>query len=109
MRARLPWWLLLLWVVLTVVGAAFYVAQDDLAGALIAPALGIFAGIGAMLASRRPHNPLGWLLMSVALLIAVDGLAQGVYGAIEGGSLGSACLSLTSCGATCGCHLRGSG
>ena len=79
MRARAPWLLLALWAVLTAIGAAFYAARGELIDVLIAPALAVFACVGALLSARRPANPIGWLLLTVALLISVSGVAAGIY------------------------------
>jgi hypothetical protein len=38
-----------------------------------------FAALGALLASRRPRNPLGWLLCAAPLGLAVSGFADGWY------------------------------
>jgi hypothetical protein len=78
-RARLPWLLLALWLLLSAVSATFYATQGEWIDVLIAPALGVLAGVGAVLAGRRPGNPIGWLLLTVALLIAVSAVAQGLY------------------------------
>ena len=42
------------------------------------------ATIGAVLANRRPHHPVGWLLLVLGLSVAVDGVANGyvAYGAV---------------------------
>jgi hypothetical protein len=42
------------------------------------------ATIGAVLANRRPHHPVGWLLLALSLSVAVDGVANGyvAYGAV---------------------------
>jgi hypothetical protein len=42
------------------------------------------ATIGAVLANRRPHHPVGWLLLALGLSVAVDGVANGyvAYGAV---------------------------
>jgi signal transduction histidine kinase len=43
------------------------------------PAFVIITGysiLGAILASRNPHNPIGWLLLSVALVFVLSGLAS---------------------------------
>jgi signal transduction histidine kinase len=50
----------------------------DLAGAFVqavVPALAI-AVVGGLIASRRPRNPIGWLLLSGALATALQGLAS---------------------------------
>jgi hypothetical protein len=38
-----------------------------------------FAGLGALLASRRPRNPIGWILCGSSVSLAVTGLARGWY------------------------------
>ena len=42
------------------------------------------ATIGAVLANRRPHHPVGWLLLALGLSVGVDGVANGyvAYGAV---------------------------
>src|SRR4029453_4572708 len=42
------------------------------------------ATIGAVRATRRPHPPVGWLLLALGLSVAVDGVANGyvAYGAV---------------------------
>ena len=42
------------------------------------------ATIGAVLANRRPHHPVGWLLLALGLSVGVDGIANGyvAYGAV---------------------------
>jgi hypothetical protein len=38
-----------------------------------------FGALGALLASRRPRNPIGWLLVGAAFSLGVSGLARGWY------------------------------
>ena len=38
-----------------------------------------FAALGALLASRRPRNPIGWLLCAAPLALALSGFADGWY------------------------------
>ncbi len=40
--------------------------------------------VGAVLASRRPRHPVGWLLLTLGLSVTVDGIAAGYayYGAL---------------------------
>jgi hypothetical protein len=42
------------------------------------------ATVGALLATRRPRHPVGWLLLALGLSVAVDGIANGyvAYGAV---------------------------
>jgi signal transduction histidine kinase len=55
------------------VSAGFGVAIGDLADAFgFAPVLLAFAGVGAVVASRRPANPIGWLFLAEGLAFAVS-------------------------------------
>src|ERR687890_89006 len=49
----------------------------------------IFPLVGAMIASRRPRNPIGWLCLAIGLLWAFSGLLDyyNVYGMARPGSL----------------------
>ena len=79
MRARLPWLLLGAWALMTAAVVTANLVEGDVLDAVIAPALAVLAGVGAVLAARRRENPIGWLLLVLALLIAVSGLAETVY------------------------------
>jgi hypothetical protein len=73
----LPWFLCALAVASVVTGAALVAAdalyEDALFGlACIGPAV-----VGALVASRVRSNPIGWLLLVVALLYTVETLAEG--------------------------------
>jgi hypothetical protein len=41
------------------------------------PAAAIAATVGAVVASRRPRHPVGWLLVGVGLSVAADGVSEG--------------------------------
>jgi signal transduction histidine kinase len=45
-------------------------------GASTVVLLGAFGGLGALLASRRPANPIGWIFIATAVMFAVSGLAD---------------------------------
>jgi len=78
-RRRLGWTLLTLWVILVAVDATLDVSRGEPVDALFAPALVVFAGVGALLATRVPANPIGWLLLAVAVLVSATEVAQGLY------------------------------
>jgi hypothetical protein len=78
-KARLPWLGLALWAALTATGMALSVAKGGITDAALAPALTVFAAVGALLAARRPRNPIGWLLLAVAVTIALGTVVHGLY------------------------------
>ena len=86
---RLVVLLVSLWVGLVVVDATLHLAKQQVVDALLAGVLVVFAGVGGLLATRRPANPIGWLLLAVALLFAGSEVAKGIYldeqGALKSG------------------------
>ncbi|MBI1377858.1 MAG: hypothetical protein GC157_10305 [Frankiales bacterium] len=71
---RAVWWVL---VVATVLGMALSVPasgglQDP---SLLLPLLGYFA-MGALVAHRRPHNPIGWVFLGVAVVASAVGTSN---------------------------------
>ena len=61
------------------VSASFGVAIGDLTDAFgFAPVLLAFAGVGTVVAGRRPANPIGWLFLAEGLAFAV-GVATDTY------------------------------
>ena len=71
--------LLVLTVAALGVSAAYGVAMGDLVDAFaFAPLLLAFAGVGALVASRRPANPVGWLFLAEGLGFALN-LATDTY------------------------------
>ena len=51
---------------------------------MILTALVVLAGVGALLCRRRPGNPVGWILLALALLITGSSLASSFYAELEG-------------------------
>jgi hypothetical protein len=68
---RLAWALFGLWVALTVVATVLIAPQGDYFEIVFALALTVFAAVGAVIASRRPENPIGWILEAIAIVFAL--------------------------------------
>jgi hypothetical protein len=76
---RLAWPLFGLWVALTATGSVLQLTVGDALDAAIAPVLAVLAGVGLLLWLRRPDNPIGRILLVLAILIAFSVVAEGVY------------------------------
>lgn len=92
--ARLAWSLCGISIVLVAVGIVLAVLVrnsrtqgelDWLAEIVFSLALLVFPVVGALIASRRPDNSIGWLFCAVGVPFALSGIAQswGVYGLFE--------------------------
>jgi hypothetical protein len=77
---RLAWSLALVALALTGGGLAFGVKNGEdvwsYHGASAVVLLGAFGGLGALLVSRRPANPIGWIFLATGVLFGVAGLAD---------------------------------
>ena len=63
-----------LWLVIVAVAARLSWALDDGDGGLAYTIfVGAFATVGALVASRRPRNPLGWILLAAGLSYTIGG------------------------------------
>jgi hypothetical protein len=78
-KARLPWIGLALWTAMTLVGVVLSLDHGEVGNAAVAPALLPLAGVGALLAARRRDNPIGWLLLGSALVLALNTLLGSLY------------------------------
>src|SRR5215211_2968699 len=97
----LAWSLAGLCVVMFVAGGALYVlarrAQSPgnwVTVATVSDMLGFvpflaFPLVGAMVASRRPHNPIGWICLAVGFLFLLLGMSEyySIYGVAQPGSV----------------------
>ena len=97
-RAWPPWWpaglAWTLWALAIPAGFAVVVRLDQLLRQAGRPDLGLFTPnqyayvltlvsavtVGAVLASRRPRHPVGWLLLALGLSVVAAGVAQGYAG-----------------------------
>jgi signal transduction histidine kinase len=102
---RPRWAVTLAWVVLglEIAGLAFRVwlevqngKTSDLEGSAIEALLFLsFPAVGVVLATRRPRNPLGWLMLAIGYLFVNPGASYARYAAVtRGGSLPGAGLAL---------------
>src|SRR5439155_5750892 len=77
---RLAWSLALVALALTAGAMVFGAKNGDnpwsYGGASALLLVGAFGGLGALLASRRPANPIGWIFIATGVLFAVAGLAD---------------------------------
>jgi hypothetical protein len=91
---RLAWALAALTVALAAATAALAIADDgtrlpaaeggsvDALGELMFALMVVaFGGLGALLATRRPRNPIGWILVESAFSLGVSGIARGTLAA----------------------------
>jgi hypothetical protein len=80
---RLAWTLFALWALLCGTSTVMQIAAGDLVDAVLTPALAVLAGVGTLLALRKPANPVGWILIGLAVLVTASVAAEGVYGSFE--------------------------
>ena len=73
------WVLFGLWAVLAAVASVLHALSGDTTNAVLTPALAAFAGMGALLVTRRPENRIGWILFALALALTVSLLTEGIY------------------------------
>jgi hypothetical protein len=68
---RLAWGLFALWVALAGLAGYYATQGDEQFEGLFMLGLTVFAIVGAVVASRQPRNPIGWILQAVVLFSAV--------------------------------------
>jgi hypothetical protein len=87
-HARLAWGLCAAAVAMLVVGLLLTFMADDVTPAfdlVLSIALLTFPVVGAIVASRRPENPIGWLFCAAGVLFAASSLVHGwaTYGLVD--------------------------
>ena len=80
---RLAWPLFGLWVALAVTACVVQAREGDTIEVLLTPAFAVLAGVGALLSRRRPENPIGPILLGLALLVTASVAADGVFAASD--------------------------
>jgi hypothetical protein len=81
---RLAFPLFGLWVALMLAACVLQLRDGDGLEALITPTLSVLAGVGALLMRRRPENPIGAILLALALFVTLAILADAVTAPYEG-------------------------
>jgi hypothetical protein len=71
--------LIALWIALAAVAVVSQLTVGDAFSAAIAPLLAVLAAMGLLLCLRRPENPIGPLLLALALLMTLSVAMEGVY------------------------------
>ena len=74
---RLAWGLFGVWVALAALAAVYSARSEEAFEGLYMLALSVFALVGAVVASRQPRNPIGWILEAIVLLSAVTSVLIG--------------------------------
>jgi signal transduction histidine kinase len=106
--ARLAWGILAFIVVSAVVSITLAL-ESGRYDIFFAAVLAIFPIVGVVLASRRPSNPLGWIMLGIGVVWALPSGTYGVYGLTEGRHLPGAAYALALDGSTWVWFIGGSG
>ncbi|MEA2135220.1 MAG: hypothetical protein QOC68_3129 [Solirubrobacteraceae bacterium] len=83
MTRRLPWALFGVWVLMAATASTLQLLGDDRFDGGLAPGFVVLATVGALIAARRPGNPVGWILLALALFVTGSIDADGVYKSFE--------------------------
>ena len=76
---RLAWPLFGLWIALAIAASVLQLSVGGVIDALVSPALGVLAFVGALLSVRRPGNPIGPILLVLALLVTLSVIDEALY------------------------------
>ena len=88
----LAWSLVGIYLVLIIIGLAFEFGLGSFfSGLALVPAIAevvaisVWVIVGALLASRQPYHPIGWIWCSIAVLVSIDHFSWGyaTYGLLE--------------------------
>ncbi len=76
---RLAWPVFGLWIALAIAASVLQLSVGGVIDALVSPALGVLAFVGALLSVRRPGNPIGPILLVLALLVTLSVIDEALY------------------------------
>ncbi len=80
---RLAYPLLGVWAALAVVAVVMQAQAGEQLEGLTTFALGVLAGVGALLSRRRPENPIGPILLGLALVVTLSVVGDGISSRYE--------------------------
>ncbi len=80
---RLAYPLLALWVALTVTACVLQARNGDIVEVITTPVLGVLAGVGTLLWRRRPENPIGPLLLVLAVVVTASVVGDAITSPYE--------------------------
>jgi hypothetical protein len=80
---RLAWGLFGLWVALALLAGYYSTQSGEPFEGLFMLGLTVFAVVGAVVASRQPRNPIGWILQAVVLFSAITSVLIGYTATAE--------------------------
>jgi hypothetical protein len=84
MTRRLPWIVFGLWVAMALVTVGLPALGHGNSDGAFALAFVVLAGMGTLIARHRPANPVGWILLALALLVTASSAAEAVYSDYQG-------------------------
>ena len=76
---RVAWPLFGVWVALAIAASVLQLRVGGIFDAFIPPALGVLAFVGALLSVRRSGNPIGPILLALALLVTLSVAIEAIY------------------------------
>ena len=76
---RVAWPLFGVWVALAVTASVLQLRVGGILDAFVPPSLSVLAVVGALLSVRRPGNPIGPIMLALALLVTLSVAVEAIY------------------------------